>query len=71
MLPARSVAFTQIRLLPGLSAILAIDQIVVPVAVPDPPVALFHQVTLTIPVSSDAKPLGEIVAEPMKHGGVG
>ena len=55
MLPARSVAVTVITLLPTLRTMLAIDQLVVPVAVPDPPSEFAHA-TLAIPEASDDVP---------------
>jgi len=64
-LPAASCDVTVITLLPTLRAMLAIVQLVVPVAVPDPPSELTH-VTLVTPMLSEAVPprlIGDEIVE--------
>ncbi len=56
VLPAASVAVTVITLSPALREIPLMVHDVVPVAVPDPPVAAFCQVTLATARLSDALP---------------
>ena len=60
MLLAESLAVTVIMFSPLYKLILAIDQLVVPTAVPEPPL-LFVQLTLVTPALSDAVPLKLIV----------
>jgi hypothetical protein len=54
--PAPSRARTVMTLFPGVSATDATLQLVVPVAVPEAPVAAFVQVTCVTPTASDAVP---------------
>ena len=56
VLPAPSVAFTVMTLLPLDNAMLEIDQAVVPLAVPLPPLSLLHVILLTPLVLSEAVP---------------
>ena len=60
LFPAASLAVAVIMFSPLYKLILAIDQVVVPAAVPDPPL-LFVQLTLVTPALSDAVPLKLIV----------
>ena len=55
--PEPSVAVTVITLSPADKLILDIVQLVVPLAVPPPPLLLLHVTLLTLPELSDAVPL--------------
>ena len=59
--PEPSVAVTVIMLSPLERLILEIVQLVVPLAVPLPPLLLFHVTLLTLPELSDAVPLKVMV----------
>ena len=59
--PALSVAVTVITLFPLDRLILDIVQLVVPLAVPLPPLLLLHVTLLTLPELSDAVPLKVMV----------
>ena len=59
--PAPSLAVTVITLAPLDRLMLDIDQLVVPLAVPLPPLLLLHVTLLTLPELSDAVPLKVIV----------
>src|SRR3972149_4939776 len=59
--PAPSLAVTVITLAPLDRLMLDIDQLVVPLAVPLPPLLLLHVTLLTLPEVSDAVPLKVMV----------
>jgi len=59
--PAPSLAVTVITLAPLDRLMLDIDQLVVPLAVPLPPLLLLHVTLLTLPELSDAVPLKVMV----------
>ena len=59
--PEPSVAVTVITLAPLDRLMLDIDQLVVPLAVPLPPLLLLHVTLLTLPELSDAVPLKVMV----------
>jgi hypothetical protein len=61
--PAASHAFTTMAFAPAFSPMLAMVQLVVPDAVPEPPVAWFVHVTEATPMLSEAFPPSEMVGE--------
>lgn len=63
LFPAASHAVMVISFAPLLRLIPVIDQLVVPVALPDSPVASFDQVIKTTPVPSEAEPPRLMVEE--------